>query len=595
MTDTKTPSRFRHGLTRVLAVIGAFSVGVILLLVLLPLIFFSGTPVPRRVILELDLAGGLVENIPEDPIGAILGRNEMTVRDAVEALNRAEDDDRVRGLLARVGSGNLSMPQVEELREAVESFRATGKPAIAFAETFGEFSSGRGDYYFATAFDEIHLQPSGDVGLTGLIAEMPFFARTLELIGVQPEMGHRYEYKDAVNVFTEEEMTVPQREATERVLTSMYDNLVAGIAAGRNIPEEQVRRLIDTGPHYGEEALQAGLVDRLAYRDEVYDSLRTRVGGGEYLYAQRYLERAGRPHNRGPQIALIFGNGVIQTGSSQVNPLAGGAVMGSESIARALRAASESDQVRAILFRVDSPGGSYVASDAIWRETVRAQSAGKPVIVSMGSVAGSGGYFVAMGADKIVAQPSTITGSIGVYAGKMVVDELSSKLGVTWDNVQVGGNATTWSPVAGYTPNERARLEAGLDRIYDDFTTKAAAGRGLSRDSIHALARGRIWTGADALRLGLVDELGGLDTALRLAKEVAGIDPDQEVTLRVFPRERNLLEILFEPETSSSYPATFARVAAVIDLVDRLTAQFAASGMLGSRGSLSMPGVPRIR
>jgi protease-4 len=595
MTETKVPSRFRRGLTRVLATIGGFSVAVLLLLVLVPLIFFRGTPVPGRVIIELDLTPGLVESVPEDPVGAIIGRNEMTIRDAVEALKRAESDDRVRGLVARVGSANLSMPQVEELREAVASFRATGKPTIAFAETFGEFGSGRGDYYLATAFEEIHLQPSGDVGLTGLIAEMPFVAQTLELVGVEPEMGHRYEYKDAVNVFTEEEMTDPQREATERVLTSMYENLVAGIAAGRELSAAEVRRLIDTGPHYGQEALQAGLVDRLSYRDEVYDSLRVRVGGGEYLYAQRYLAGAGRPHDQGPQIALIFGTGAVQTGSSQVNPLAGGTVMGSETVTRAFRAASESEQVRAILFRVDSPGGSYVASDAIWRETMRARQAGKPVIVSMGSVAGSGGYFVAMGADRIVAQPSTITGSIGVYAGKMVVEELSSKLGITWDNVQVGGNATTWSLVEGYSPEERARLEAGLDRVYEDFTAKAAAGRGLSRDSVHALARGRIWTGADAMRFGLVDELGGMSTALRLAKEAAGIDPGQEVTLRVFPRERSLLEMLFEPASSSSYPATFAGVVTLIDLVERLVAQLAATGLLGPRGSLTMPGIPQIR
>ncbi len=595
MTESKSPGRYRRVLTRVLAVIGGFSVAVFLLLVLLPLVFFRGTPVPGRVILELDLSGGLIEHIPEDPIGAILGRNEMTVRDAVDALKRAETDNRVQGLLARVGAGNLSMPQVEELRGAIESFRATGKPAIAFAETFGEFSSGRGDYYFATAFEEIHLQPSGDVGLVGLIAEVPFLAQALDRIGVEPQMGYRYEYKDAVNLFTEEQMTDPQRVATERVLISMYDNLVAGIASGRNLEPAEVRRLIDTGPHYGREALDAGLVDHLSYRDEVYDSLRARVGGGEYLYAQRYLERAGRPHNRGPQIALIYGTGAVQTGSSQTVPLGGATIMGSETVTRAFRAAAESDRVRAILFRVDSPGGSYVASDAIWRETIRAREAGKPVIVSMGSVAGSGGYYVAMGADRIVAHPSTITGSIGVYGGKMVVDELSSKLGVTWDDVRVGGNATTWSVVQGYSPEERARLEAGLDRIYLDFTTKAAEGRGLSRDSVHSLARGRIWTGADAVRLGLVDELGGLDAALRLAKEAAGIEPDEQVTLQLFPRERNLMQILFEPSSSSSYPATFAGIAALMEFADRTVSQLASMGVLGPRGSLTMPAVPAVR
>lgn len=586
--------RFGRWFNRFLVVLGASTLAFILLLVLLPLLFFRGPALPREVILELDVEDGLVESTPTDPVGAILGIDQLTLRDAVEALDRGGEDDRVKALIARISGGSLSMAQAEELREAVTRFRASGKPAIAFATTFGEAGSGNAGYYLASAFDEVWLQPSGDVGLTGLRAEIPFIAGTFEQIGVEPRMGARYEYKDAVNMFTETEMTAPQREATERVLTSMYENLVAGVAAGRGMPVEEARRLVDTGPHLGDEALAAGLVDRLAYRDEVFDSLRARVGGGEYLYVDSYLDAAGRPNASGPEIALIYGTGAVQIGDSEVNPFAGGTVMGSESVTRAFHEAIEADGVRAILFRVDSPGGSYVASDAIWRATIRAREAGKPVIVSMGSVAGSGGYFVAMGADRIVAQPSTITGSIGVYGGKMLIGGLSEHLGVTWDGVGVGGNTTMWSLVEDYTPEERTKLEASLDRIYADFTGKVAEGREIAPDSVDAIARGRIWTGADALRLGLVDELGGMDVALRLAREAAGIDPDAEVRLREYPRAGTIIQQLLASETTS-YPTALAAVARLGRLVETIAAELHAVGLTGPREALRMPSIPAIR
>jgi protease IV len=592
MADNQ-PSRIRRFVNRAFTVLGMTTFALIVLLLVTALVA-RGDRVPRQVILELDLEGGLIENVPPDPIGAILRRDQLTVRDAVEALKRGETDDRVRGLVARVGSGGIGMAQVEELRAAVASFREAGKPAILFSETFGEFSPGRSDYYLATAFEEVHLQPSGDVGLAGFISEVPFLAGAFDRFGVQPQMDARHEYKDALNIFTENQMTPPQREATARVLSSLYENLVAGIAAGRRLEPGQVRRLIDEGPYFGEEAVRAGLVDRLSYRDEVYDSLRARVGG-EFLFAQHYLRRAGRPHRRGPEVALIYGTGAVMRGESEVSPLVGGAVMGAETVTRAFREAIESDRVRAIVFRVDSPGGSYVASDAIWRETVRAREAGKPVIVSMGNVAGSGGYFVAMGADRIVAQPSTITGSIGVYGGKMLIGGLSESLGITWDDVRVGGNATMWSVVEEYSPSEWARLQTSLDRIYADFTGKVAQGRGLSTDSAHAVARGRIWSGADALRLGLVDELGGFDVALRLARELAGIGPEESIRLAVYPRERTILEMLVRPRASSSYPTAFASAFRVVAAMDPLLRQIEELGLLRPVGVLTMPpiAVPR--
>jgi protease IV len=566
-----------------------------LLLLFVSLILLRPAGVPRQVILELDLRRGLIEMTPEDPIGALLRRDDLSVRDVVDALRRAETDDRVRGVVAHVGAGGIGMAQAEEVREAIARFRASGKPALVFSETFGEFGPGRTDYYLASAFQEIHLQPSGDLGLAGISAEIPFLAGAFDRFGLQPQMDHRHEYKDAMNILTEREMTEPQREATERILTSQLENLIGGIAAGRAMDAAHVRSLLDQGPFTAPEALRSRLVDRLSYRDQVFDSVKAALGGGEYMLASTYLRRAGRPDRRGQTVALIYGAGVVQRGESSIDPLVGGSVMGSETVARAFREAIEDDDVRAIVFRIDSPGGSYVASDAIWRETIRAREAGKPVVVSMGNVAGSGGYFVAMGADRIVAQPSTLTGSIGVYGGKMLIRELSEELGVTWDDVQVGGNATMWSPVNEYTPAEWERLQALLDRIYEDFTAKAAQGRGMSIESMHAVARGRVWTGADALRVGLVDELGGFDVALRLARELGGIGPEESIELRVVPRQRTILEQVLEGRSRRSYPAGVAALLQAGGPLAALAQEARRMGLLGGGGVLTMPVVPVVR
>jgi protease IV len=593
MANEREPGRFRRLALRSLAVLGAISLLFLALGFVLLLAALRGEGVPGRVILELDLERGLVEYVPDDPFAAVLSREALSVRDVVEALQRGAGDRRVVGLVTRVGSGGLGLAQVEEVRAAVTAFRASGKPAILFSETFGEFASGHGGYYLATAFDSIFLQPSGDVGLAGLISENPFLRGSLERAGVEPRMDHRYEYKNALNLFTEEEMTEPHREAVEGVLRSFYEQMVAGIAAGRGLDPAAVRAVIDNGPYFGDEAVRAGLVDRVAYRDEVYDSLRARIGGDpEFLYLRRYLRRAGRPHTRGPAVALIYGTGTVQRGRSEFDPMTGGSAMGSETVTRAFRDAVEDDDVRAIVFRIDSPGGSPVASDAIWRETVRAREAGKPVVVSMGNVAASGGYYVAAAADRIIAQPSTITGSIGVLGGKFLITGLTDRLGVTWGDVQVGGNATMWSAIRDYSPQEWERLQAMLDRIYAEFTGKVAQGRNLPLDSVHAVARGRVWSGVDAHRLGLVDELGGLDLALLRAREAAGLAPDAPFRLRVFPRERTLLEMVLDRsrEGDSSYPVSaLAPLARTLETLRPLLLLARQAGLLGDPGLLTMP------
>jgi protease IV len=583
---------FFHYVGKTLAVIGGITVVGVLLLLLIVLIAGRREGVPSRVVLELNIEDGLVEHIPDDPFASVLARRQMVVRDVVEALHRAADDRRVVGLVVRVGSGGIGMARAEEIRDAVIAFRRSGKPAVLFSETFGEFGPGMGGYYLATAFDSIFMQPSGDLGLTGLLAQSPFVAGTLDELDIEVWVSQRHEYKSAGELLSERGYTEPSREAVAAVLRSIYGHIVTAIAETRGLTPEQAREAIDNGPYFGEEAVRARLVDRLAYRDEVYDSLRARVGGDpEFLYVQRYVERAGRFHNRGTRVALIYGVGNVTRGDTEFDPFSGGSNMGSETVARAFRQAIEDDRVRAIIFRVDSPGGSYVASDAIWRETVRAREAGKPVIVSMGNVAGSGGYFVAMSADRIIAQPSTITGSIGVLAASFATEDFWNRFGVTWDSVQVGGRATMWSGIYEATPEERARLEQSLDRIYADFTTKVARGRDMTPQQVHEIARGRIWSGSDALRIGLVDELGGFDAAVRATREVLQLEPDAGINLRVYPARQPFLAALLERGPDSSYPTRYDAIAErtlrAVQPAAKLARQL---GLTEGPGVLTMPG-----
>jgi protease-4 len=428
----------------------------------------------------------------------------------------------------------------------VKAFRTKKKFAVAYSETFGEFGPGNGPYYLATAFDEIWLQPSGDLGLNGLVGESPFFRGVLDKLGVKPEFGQRHEFKNAMNQYTETKFTDAHREATRTLIESVYGQMVKGIAEGRKMTEDEIRALVDRGPFLGPEALEARLVDGLAYRDEVHEKLRKKGGAdAKFFGLPAYLKKEGRPHADGKRtIALVYGVGNVVRGKSSGNPLTGGQTMGSETVAKAIRTAVENDDVAAILFRVSSPGGSYVASDTIWREVVLAKKAGKPVIISMGDVAASGGYFVAMPADKIVAQPGTITGSIGVLAGKMVTPAMWEKVGLTFDQVEVGANANMWNASRSFSPVEWARFNAWLDRIYDDFTSKVADGRKLPKEKVLEIAKGRVWTGEDAKALGLVDELGGYATALKLAKAAAKIPAGEKVKVAVFPKEKSPFETL---------------------------------------------------
>ena len=376
--------------------------------------------------------------------------------------------------------------------------------------------------------------PRGSVSVQGLVTRTPILKGVFDRLGVEPDFGHRREYKSMKYLLTEDHYVPPHEEAATAVLEEHIDQIVTGIAADRSMEASVVRDVIDRAPLYDIEAVEAGLVDRIGFRDEAYE---TAQGSGRgFMFADQYLKRAGRPHRRGPRIALIYGTGSIQRGSSGLDPLTRGTSFGADDVAKAFREARDDDKVIAIVFRVDSPGGSAVASEVVHREVVRAREAGKPVVVSMGSVAGSGGYYVSVGADRIVAQPGTVTGSIGVVYGKLATAGAWRRLGLNWGQLHVGANATFTSPGSTYSDSERERLEAGLDVIYDGFKGLVAEGRGMSAEEVERVAKGRVWTGQRASELGLVDRLGGLEEAIGLASDLAGVEEDTPVNVQLYPR-----------------------------------------------------------
>ncbi|MBC7950452.1 MAG: signal peptide peptidase SppA [Rhodospirillaceae bacterium] len=537
---------------------------------------------PKRMVLGLDLENEFKDAPSSDPFAAFSGNDVYVLRKVVEGIDRAAKDEHVVGLYATIGHTKMGMARAQEVRDAVMRFRASGKPAVLFAETLGEFGNGTVEYYLASAFGQVWLQPSGDVGLTGFMAETPFLRGTLDLLGIQPQFAGRKEYKTAIETFTEKKFTPANAETLNGLLDAWSGQVVAGVAEGRKMPADKVRALYGKGPFLAAEALSSGLVDKLGYHDEAWAAAAGDGPKPKHLDVAEYGARA--PKGSGTMVALITGEGAIQRGESS-GPLSEDG-FGSDTVAKALRDAVDNSDVKAILFRVDSPGGSYVASDTIWHEVRRARAAGKPVVVSMGNLAASGGYFVAMGADRIVAQPGTITGSIGVFTGKMVLADFWPKLGVSWDEVHRGDNAPMWSANRPFSPEAWERVNVMLDRIYADFTTKAADGRKMAVDKLEPMARGRVWSGAEAKSMGLVDALGGYDVAQAQLREVLKLAPDAALDLVAFPEPKKPWEVLAKMMSSGSggmaeETRALARMARVLaPVAERLEAMDPKAGVM---------------
>jgi len=495
----------------------------------------SRTPsVPARAYLDIPLAGEIEEwSSPTWIDTLILGRTPLSVHDIWWNLRKARGDRRIQSVLLRLNVLLCDWAKVNEIREAVIDFRRSGKPVYAYIEEAPDFDK---EYFLATACDRVILHPLGWLGVNGLSGSAMFLRGTLDKLGLQAEVEHVEEFKTAYNMFTEKGYTPSHRLMVESILGDLFETYVGAVAEAREKSEEEVRAWIDKGFFQADEALQAGLVDDLMFEDEALRLLAEASGSDRRVrhedYARIKPESLGL--NRGRKIALIYAMGTILSGESLNDGM-----IGSRTLGRWLRRAREDQNTAAVILRVDSPGGSAVASDSIWREIALTKKV-KPVVVSMSDLAGSGGYWISMGANKIVAQPQTLTGSIGVVFGKFNLKGLYEKMGVSTERMVFGEHADAFSPFRSFTPEERAAIKKQILWIYDRFLTKAAEGRDTTKEEVDTIGKGRVWTGRQALDLGLVDETGGLSRAVALAKELAGISAYQDVRLDVWPRKTSL-------------------------------------------------------
>jgi len=534
----------RRGLTVLFTLLGMAVFFSIAAFVAMYVLFGREPSVAAHSTLVLQVGGDLAEVAPADVFGYIRGNRTPTVRSVVDNLRKAKADSRVSAVLLKPTS--FSSPfwaKVQEVRDAVLEFRKSGKPVYAYLEYGGDR-----EYYLASAADKIFLMPSAPLDLTGIATYELFLRGTLDKIGAYPDLHHIGDYKTAVNTFTQKTFTAAHKEMDESLNRDLYDQIVRGIADGRKKDDNEIRRRFDEGPFLPEDAMHAGLIDDVAYEDQVEEKLRSgekrdRLEADDY--ARVSLTSVGL--NRGPRIAVVYAAGAIASGKGGYDPL-NGPVVGSDTLIEHIRQARKDSSVRAIVLRVDSPGGSAAASDAVWRELMitRTEKRDRPLVVSMGDLAASGGYYIAMPAEVIVAQPSTLTGSIGIFGGKIVTGGVYQKLGAQIESTSIGKNAEINSPVRPYNASELKKLQDQLQAFYDQFVEKVADSRHTTPEKIDAIAQGRVWTGRQAKQNQLVDELGGLERAVAIAKERAKIAADAEVEVVVYPARKSFYELLSE-------------------------------------------------
>jgi protease IV len=534
--------------------------GVVMFVLFLVLVFgtlfviglSSGDGMPNKILLTLDLRSPLKDSAEAGPFD--IGEHPPTVMDIVLALDQAGRDPRVKGLFLRVGGADLSVPRAEEVDAALKRFRATGKFVVAQAQGFD--STGLGDYLVASGADEIWMQPHSVFSASGPAASALFFRGLFDKVNAVPQIAKRSDFKSAADTYMEKGYTGPDRVQTTALLQSWYDNATSAAAAARGVDAKAFASDLESSPQFAEAALREKLVDKLGYDDEAKDAAKTRAGSdaksttlGSYWRATQNANEFGGDG----RIALIEASGEIVDGTAGHGGLMGSDdVIAGDDLSNAIRNATADKSVKAILLRIDSPGGSVAASDQILDAVKKARAAGKPVVISMGALAASGGYYVACAADRIVAQPGTLTGSIGVLTGKVSIGKTLAMAGVTADEIGVGKNALFDSSITPYTPEQWASLNAQADAIYADFTQKVATGRKLSLAQVQDIAKGRVWTGADAKPRGLVDELGGFWTAVADAKSLAGIGADQRVVFKRFPERKGLFAALGEAFSGSA-------------------------------------------
>ena len=537
-----------------LTVLGVFT-GMFLFLIVVPVIFIffaiasatSQEPTPRNTVLELDLRAGVTDQAPSNPF-ALFGGSGLSTVQIVDTLAQAGDDDRVKVLLIRLPEAGITPAAADEIRQAVRRFRASGKQVIAHSQGFQPVGTTVSSYMIGASASELWMQNTASFQLAGFSADSIFLDRAFERYGVNAQFEQRYEYKNAVNEYTQSDYTPAHREAMTAWMTSIYTSALGHAAQDRKVTPAALRATIEAGPYSSADALRLKLIDKIGQVEEAEAEAKRRAGRkseivefGDYASAQGPRMGSGRS-----AIAIVGGEGGIMTGTGgNADPFGGGSSIMSDDLAEAIYDAIEDKAVKAIVFRVSSPGGSPEASEQILAAVRAAKAAGKPVVVSMGDYAASGGYWISSEANWIVAQPSTLTGSIGVYGGKFVLADALGRFGVDMRNLSVGGDyADSFSPSQEFSPSQRAAFAAQIDRTYEEFIARVAAGRRLPPARVREIARGRVWTGAQAREIGLVDQLGGLEEAIAKARELARIPEGDSVRFQRYPESKSPFEAL---------------------------------------------------
>ena len=489
-------------------------------------------------VLVVDVRGSVAEEAPRGFWEEVTRGRVKVMSDFLEAIDRAARDSRINGLVLRVGGGGMNMAKLQELRGKIREFNQSGK----FSAVFLESATNR-SYYLASACGSVTLVPQSILGIRGMMAESTFLRGTLDKLGIEADLYHAGDYKSASNLLTEKGYTKEHRESVEALLRDWYGEFLQGIAEGRELEVSRVASLVEQAPYTSREALEAGLVDEVAYRDQFDEKIKELNQGSENRASVgRYLARTDAEGDS--KIAVLYASGTIMTGESSEDPVLG-TVLGSSTLSEQLKWVREDESFKAAILRVDSPGGSAVASEIIRREVELTQKE-IPVIVSMSDVAASGGYWIAMGADRIVAQPGTVTGSIGVITGKLNLKGLYDKLGMSKDYVALTENATIEWAFQNYTRRQRVVVRRIMQEYYDAFKAGVSKGRKLSLEEVGKIAQGRVWTGERAARLGLVDELGGMDVALRWAKQLADIPEAERVRLVHVTTRKTMIEKIWD-------------------------------------------------
>ncbi len=499
--------------------------------------FQSAPDVSADSYLEINLSGEIREKAAPDLFSSFMAQPPLSMHEIWWNIRKAKVDSRIKGIILRLGLTQCDWAKIKEIRDMILDFRQSGKKAYAYISESFEFDK---EYYLATACDQIILHPEGMLIINGIGGYVPFFKQALKKLGVEAEVEKIGEFKTAYNMFIEDEFTPAHREMLDAIYHDIFDHYVQTVGDARGMQNSTVEKYLDQGIFQGKEAKETGLIDDLLYEDEFRQHLQGESHSFKRISHARYakISPSSVGLNRGRKIALIYGTGAILTGEGAYT------IMGSRTVSGWIRHAREDDSIAAIVFRVDSPGGSVVASDTIWREVTLAKKE-KPFIVSMSDLAGSGGYQVSVAAHSIVAQPQTLTGSIGVIFAKFNFAGLYQKMGVTADKIQYGEHADMLSTFRPATQEERELLEKHIRVSYEHFISKVAAGRNMSKEEVDKIGRGRVWTGSQAMEIGLVDEMGGLSRAIEIAKEKAGIPQEEEVRLEVWPKKISLWDALF--------------------------------------------------